>query len=192
MRSAISAAIAALRNSARFSCLAVCGLALLLSANCVVPPTDNGNAGNMNDNAMNENATNDNAMNDNASNDNGDEDANQNANGDVEPASARLVVFADPDSDFTTTEIYDVEGEVVEFNAADEAMIWTADDSSFDGWPVERELFFHEGFFQIRFGSENGEMKAYFTEAVNETICDIQNIGGRLQIFPSKVFVPQN
>ena len=45
-------------------------------------------------------------------------------------------------------------------------------------------------FFQVRFGTKDGERRAYFTEAEATTICDIEIVGGQLMITPTNVNVP--
>ena len=44
--------------------------------------------------------------------------------------------------------------------------------------------------FQIRFGTKDGERRAYFTETASATICDIEVVGGQLAIEPTTVTVP--
>jgi hypothetical protein len=44
--------------------------------------------------------------------------------------------------------------------------------------------------FQIRFGTKDGERRAYFTETASATICDIAVSGGHLLISPTTVPVP--
>jgi hypothetical protein len=45
-------------------------------------------------------------------------------------------------------------------------------------------------FFQVRFGTKDGERRAYFTETVTTTIRDIEIIGGQLVITGTNVTVP--
>ena len=44
--------------------------------------------------------------------------------------------------------------------------------------------------FQVRFGTRDGARRAYFTETVATTICDIEIVGGQLVISATNVPVP--
>jgi hypothetical protein len=59
------------------------------------------------------------------------------------------------------------------------------------GFPVLDAYYIRaDKFFQVRFGTKNGERRAYFTEASRGTICDIEVVGGVLLINPTDVTVP--
>lgn len=127
---------------------------------------------------------------------NGNTNTNTNDNSDNtndNSAGAKLVVFADPDSDFTTTDVRDVQDEIVQFDEDTLAIIWKATGASFQGggWAANGNFLGAAGSFQVRFGTVNGERRAYFTETVPATICDIQVSGATLSIFPTSVTVPQ-
>lgn len=101
------------------------------------------------------------------------------------------VTFQDPDSDFSTTDVVDIDGDVVRFDAASARMIWVADNLLFDDFDVDGNLL-ADGFFTVRFGSENGQPMAYFTETDPPTICDISVTNGNLSITSTDQTVPQN
>lgn len=102
--------------------------------------------------------------------------------------------FDDPASDFTTMDVYDVDGDIVHFDrAADTMIVTTQGDAVFAGYPVEGLAIGPTEFFQVRFGSEAGTPRAYITETEAATICDITvTNSGRLRIYPTQVVVPMN
>jgi hypothetical protein len=116
----------------------------------------------------------------------GDEDVN--SNGDAS-ASRTLAVFEDPDSDFTTDTVRDVDGETMQFDTTTGRLIWLADDSEHAGWNVRGNAL-NTG-FQVRFGTEEGERRAYFTEVDPPTLCDLSVVGAFLSIRSTTVEVPQ-
>jgi hypothetical protein len=109
---------------------------------------------------------------------------------DVEVDEIDAVEFQDPDSDFSTTDVRDVDDEIVRFDATALRLIWVADDLAFDGWDVNGNQL-AGGFYTVRFGTEDGERRAYFTETSPPTICDISVSGGALSISSTNVTVPQ-
>jgi hypothetical protein len=42
----------------------------------------------------------------------------------------------------------------------------------------------------VRFGTKDGQRRAYFTEAAAGTICDVEIVGGQVSITPTTVTVP--
>ena len=106
-------------------------------------------------------------------------------------SDANLAVFSDPDSEFSTTDVRDVDEEIVRFDATAKTLIWAADGSAFDDWDVDGNFLGPTRFFQVRFGTKDGERRAYFTETVTETICDIRIDNGQLRISATSVTVPQ-
>jgi hypothetical protein len=104
------------------------------------------------------------------------------------PLPVQLVVFSDPSSTFMTSDVRDVQGQIVRFDMANHALIWAATDRSFSGYPVTGYLI--GSGFQVRFGTEAGERRAYFTETGPATICDIDVVNGQLSILPTSVRVP--
>lgn len=136
---------------------------------------DNDDDDNTNDNDDN---TNDNANdNDDNSNDNGDDDDD-------------FALFTDPDGDFSTTDVNDIDGETIKIRLSNSAIVYQDGREFQEGsWTVDGN-FLAGGGFQVRFGTEDGERKAYFTETVPATICDFR-VNGSFQIFPTTQTVPQ-
>lgn len=155
--------------------LALAGLTALPACNIFF-----GGNGNTNDNVDdndNDNNSNDNDDNDNDSNDNGDEDDD-------------FALFTDPDGDFSTTDVNDVDGETIKIRLSTSAIVYQDGREFQEGsWTVDGN-FLAGGGFQVRFGTEDGERKAYFTETVPATICDF-SVNGTFQIFPTTQTVPQ-
>ncbi len=120
-----------------------------------------------------------------------DEETPSDADGDQIPES-KFAVFDDPDTDFSTSDVRDVDEEIVRFDREMLAIVWAADETSFDAgmWDVNGNLL-AGGFFSVRFGTKDGQRRAYFTETATATICDIFVESGSLLIFPTSVPVPQ-
>lgn len=116
-------------------------------------------------------------------------------NGDVsapgDGSDATFAVFSDPDSEFSTSDVRDVDDEIVRFDATAKTLIWAADGSVFDDWAVDGNFLGPTQFFQVRFGTKDGERRAYFTETVAATICDLRISNGQLRISATSVTVPQ-
>jgi hypothetical protein len=109
------------------------------------------------------------------------------------PAPVVLAVFADtaPGSTFSTTDVRDVQNQIVRIDRTSSSLIWVADGRMFAGFPVSGSYFLRaDQAFQVRFGLEAGERRAYFTETVRGTICDINVVNGVLQILPTDTPVP--
>jgi hypothetical protein len=106
------------------------------------------------------------------------------------PAPVQLAVFVDPATGLGTSDVRDVQGQVVRFDRANNALIWAADGRSFPGYPVDGDFVRSDRFFQVRFGADAGERRAYFTETVNATICDVEIVGGAPVITSTSVPVP--
>ena len=123
----------------------------------------------------------------------GDDNGNGNANGndnDNGNDGVDFVVFQDPDSEFSTTDVMDVDAEIVRFDDADGQIIWAEDGTTEDGWDINGNLL-QGGFFTVAFGTENGQRGAYFTETATATLCDIRVNAGDIQIFATTTPVPQ-
>ena len=107
------------------------------------------------------------------------------------PASAaNLAVFSDPSSSFQTTDVFDSNGEVVRFNTAESALLWVAGDLFFDGWVVDGNILDEGRLYQARFGTADGQRRAYFTERIRGTICDLSVEDGFLRIRPTDLLPP--
>ena len=111
----------------------------------------------------------------------------------VPPAPIRDVVFTDIASGFSTSDVRDAQDQIVRFNTAGE-LIWTADDSRFPG------LAAYDGSLEVRFGTKNGEPRAYLTFSMSyyhygppATVIDLEVVDGKLIIIATTVpvSVPQ-
>jgi hypothetical protein len=87
-----------------------------------------------------------------------------------------------------TPDVRDVDEQIVRFDTANNELIWTADGRSFPGYSINGYLIGSS--FQVRFGTKDGERRAYFTETGPATICDINVVNGQLVILPTNVPVP--
>lgn len=102
-----------------------------------------------------------------------------------------LKVFMDPDSDFETTDVYDVDEDIVQLDEFKGELIWKADGTRQAGWPSQENFLGQTGSFLVRFGTVDGERRAFFTETGPATICDIRLTNGNILIYPTNVTVPQ-
>ncbi|MBA2302959.1 MAG: hypothetical protein H0W08_10025 [Acidobacteria bacterium] len=108
------------------------------------------------------------------------------------PAQVQLAVFRDSVSGFSTSDVRDSQDQIVRFDITGSALIWVIDGRRFSGFPVTGNLVRADGFFQVRFGTKDGERRAYFTETVATTICDIEIVGGSVSITSTSQTVPGN
>jgi hypothetical protein len=106
------------------------------------------------------------------------------------PGPVQLAVFTDPSSTFSTSDVRDSEDEIVRFDVTTSSLIWAADGRLFSGYPVSGLFIRADRFFQVRFGTKDGERRAYFTEAAAGTICDVEIVGGQPVITSTTVTVP--
>jgi hypothetical protein len=115
---------------------------------------------------------------------------NDNANDNTDQNKA---VFDDPDSDFTTTDVRDVDDEIIQFDTETDAIIYVATGNTYQegSWPVDGNSLGSSGSFQVRFGTVGGERRAYFTETGPATICDFVVQDPLFLIFPTSETVPQ-
>lgn len=118
---------------------------------------------------------------------NGNTNANENDNGND---GVDFVVFQDPDSEFSTTDVMDIDAEIVRFDDANGQIIWAEDGTTEDGWSIAGNLL-RGGLFTVAFGTENGQRGAYFTETATATICDIRVDNGNILISATSTPVPQ-
>jgi hypothetical protein len=107
------------------------------------------------------------------------------------PSDSDFAVFRDPGSSFTTTDVRDVDDQVVRFIPADATMLWTPSNLLFDNWPVSGNLLGPDRAFEVRFGTVSGQRRAYFTQVGPGTICDLEVTGNSLQLSPTNVLPPQ-
>lgn len=125
----------------------------------------------------------------NVPDDNDDTDDGDDDDGDA----GNLAVFVDPDTGFSTSDVLDVDGEIVRFDTQTKAIIWAEDGSAYQegSWDVDG-VFLAGGAFQVRFGTEDGQPGAYFTETGPATICQIEANGVNIFISATNTSVPQN
>jgi hypothetical protein len=100
-----------------------------------------------------------------------------------------LASFMDPRGGFSTTDVRDSEGDIVRFTV-DGRLVWPPTMATFSGFPVTGNLIGPTQGFEIRFGTEGGQRRAYFTERGPGTICDIDLINGMINVSPTSQTVP--
>ncbi|MCA9250469.1 MAG: hypothetical protein R3E58_17230 [Phycisphaerae bacterium] len=171
----------------RFGLLFMLLAVMSLATGCVTQVPDGNNGGD--DGGPQDMNTNGADMNSNG------EDVNTNGPGmddGGEDVDANLAKFEDPDSDFSTTEVRDVDGELMQFDTSTNELVWLADGTRIANWRVEgTSLIFGNSPFRARFGTEDGERRVYFTEVSPPTICDLVVNNGFLSVFSTNVQVPQ-
>ena len=93
-----------------------------------------------------------------------------------------LAMFTDPTTGQATSDVRDVDEQVMRFETPSGVLIWGPDGSRHNGWPVSGVFLDAAHSFQVRFGSRSGQRRAYFTETGNGTICNLEVRGGQLTI----------
>jgi hypothetical protein len=93
-----------------------------------------------------------------------------------------LATFTDPTTGQATSDVRDVDEQVMRFETPSGVLIWVADGSRHTGWPVSGQFLDSAHQFQVRFGSRSGQRRGYFTESVSGTICNLEVSGGQLRI----------
>ena len=118
-----------------------------------------------------------------------------------------LKVFTEA-SGFSTSDLRDVQDQIVQFNTANE-LIWAADDTRLPGFRVERHDFGtvrstwslsperhapRAVSFEVRFGTKDGERRAYLTvDYIHDnpgTLVDVEIVAGALVVTQTTVFPP--
>src|SRR5688572_12891478 len=103
-------------------------------------------------------------------------------------AATPLLVFTDPVSGFSTSDLRDAQDQIVRINAAGD-LLWMEDGRRFPGFFLDGENInatrLCSCWFEIRFGTRNGERRAYVTgnfphEGNYGTILDLTVAGGSL------------
>jgi hypothetical protein len=92
-------------------------------------------------------------------------------------ASSVLATFMDDSTGFLTDTVFDADREVIHFDVGRRAMIDAATGEAVGGWSVADEELDWTGSgvaFRVRFGSEDGERRAFFTEREPGTICNLR------------------
>ena len=109
---------------------------------------------------------------------------------DPDETDENLVVFSDPDSEFETTDVRDVDEEIVRFDGVVNTLIWVADNLAFEGWEVSGNFLDAQRHFEVKFGTKDDQRRAYFTETGHNTICQVFVVAGTLWLLPTNVPVP--
>lgn len=107
------------------------------------------------------------------------------------PQQLTLATFTDPMGGFSTTDVRDSEGDIVRFTT-NGLLVWPPTMGTFTGYPVSGNLIGPTQGFEIRFGTQNGQRRAYFTERGPGTICDIDLINGMINVSPTSQTVPNS
>jgi hypothetical protein len=117
------------------------------------------------------------------------------------PIPVSLIVFTDFATGFSTSDVRDAQEQIVRFNTARE-LIWTADDTRFRGYAVIGGSQIRgsgpDDYFQVRFGTKNGEQRAYLGQSDDychcpgypATVAHIKVVGGQLVITWPGLLVP--
>jgi hypothetical protein len=95
----------------------------------------------------------------------------------VAASNSGFVTFSDPNSDFKTEDVRDADRQIMHFDAAGQALVWVDDGARITGWTSQSNDLSWTGSgvqFRVRFGTENGEQRAYFTETSSGTICNLE------------------
>ena len=90
---------------------------------------------------------------------------------------AAFVTFVDEASGLGTQDVRDATREIVRFDAAHASMVLLATGDAVAGWTATGNAlsWSRSGVeFQVRFGTEDGERRAFFTETIAGTICDLR------------------
>ena len=119
------------------------------------------------------------------------------------PPPIRLAVFTDSNSGFSTSDVRDVDDQIVRFNIASKPheLIWTAGETSFPEYPVYGN--FIQAYricsycaLEVRFGIKDGERRAYLTwgddynHYYSGNLVDVEVVNGTLVMTETKVRVP--
>jgi hypothetical protein len=120
-----------------------------------------------------------------------------------QPASNPLVVFKDPLTGLTTSDVRDAQDHVVQFTKAGE-LVWTADGTHLPGHLVQGPGYQSSNnvpgepscqcWLVVRFGASNGERRAYLTADYihfnPRTVVALEIAGGALIVSRTDVFPP--
>jgi carboxypeptidase family protein len=116
----------------------------------------------------------------------------------IPAARATLVVFKEAASGFATNDLRDAQDQILQFNTAGE-LIWTPDGRRLPGYWVQGttisgRICDPECWFEVRFGTKDGERRAYLTvdygHSNPDTLVDIEVVGGALVVTQTQMYVP--
>ena len=100
--------------------------------------------------------------------------------GAADAGSAVFVAFVDEATGFQTLDVHDATREIVHFDAARGAMVSADGSAAVSGWGTDGNALSWSRSsigFRVRFGTELGERRAFFTEDAAGTICDLRLSG---------------
>ena len=117
--------------------------------------------------------------------------------------TAGLRVFTESATGFSTSDLRDVQEQILQINTAGE-LIWTADGTRLPGYSVDNyqtEIYWVNGkicpqgcSFEVRFGTKDGERRAYLTVDYGHdnpgTVVDVDVVGGALVVTQTNMFPP--
>jgi hypothetical protein len=110
-------------------------------------------------------------------------------------SAAALALFMDA-SGFMTDAVFDADREIVHFDVNGGTMLDAATGESVSGWTIDGAELDWVGSnvpFQVRFGSEDGQRRAYFTERREPgTICNLRFPGGGSLFISATSQLPPN
>ena len=115
------------------------------------------------------------------------------------PPAVVLTQFREPATGFSTTDLRDVQEQILQLNSAGE-LIWTADGTRLPGYRVSG-LYYIEGricpegcAFEVRFGTKDGEQRAYLTVDYGHdnpgTLVDVEVTSDGLRVTKTLVVPP--
>jgi hypothetical protein len=112
----------------------------------------------------------------------------------VAASNTGFVTFSDPDSNFQTEDVRDADRQLMHFDAAGKALVWADNGDRVSGWVTQRNDLSWSGSgvqFRVRFGTEAGEPRAFFTETGSGTICNLEvSAPEQLSIFGTSELPP--
>ena len=122
-------------------------------------------------------------------------------------ATATLAAFVDDETGFQTSDLHDAQNQVIQINGGNE-LLWTADGTRLPGYRVTsgrfsdgRRHYFVEGriceagcAFEVRFGNDHGEQRAYLTVDYGHdnpgTVVDVEVIDRVLHVEQTRLYPP--
>ena len=103
-----------------------------------------------------------------------------------------FAVFVDPNTNFQTVDVRDAGNDIMRFDTSENALLWVESDLLFDGWVVDGNFLDAARQYMVRFGTVNGEPRAYFTETRRGTLCELEVVDNELFISPTDLLPPQS
>ena len=114
----------------------------------------------------------------------------------IDLSTADLTVFSDPDSDFTTTELLDADGQVLSFTT-DSRIVWVETSTAWTAsrrgeWTTDGNVLRSDGYFTVAYGSLDGTFAGWITRTSTGTVCDFESDGEVLDINPTNQPIEQD